>query len=103
NDGFVRPDSPARLGLSYYQASLVTEYIEQHHGIEGIRTMLTDFGAGSTTEEVLQNVSGKGLDSLNADFTAWLQARFAIPLAAIGEQGGHLFEASMQAAASAVE
>ncbi|HRP09174.1 MAG TPA: hypothetical protein PLL69_11880, partial [Gemmatimonadales bacterium] len=54
NDGFVRPDGPGRIGLSYYQASLVMEFLEGRHGIAGIRSLLARYAAGDHSDEALQ-------------------------------------------------
>ncbi len=83
NDGFVRPDRPERIGISYYQASLVMEYLERSFGIEGIRAMLRGYAAGGTTDEVLQQVSGTAVDSVQAGFERWIEDRFATPVEAI--------------------
>lgn len=89
NDGFVRPDRPDRLGLSYYQASLVMEFLEERSGIEGIRRLLRAYGAGKGSDAALQEVTGVTVDALDAEFERWVRARFAAPLRALaaGEVG----------------
>jgi Tfp pilus assembly protein PilF len=83
NDGFVRPDRPERIGLSYYQASLVCEFLEQQVGIAGIRAMLDGYARGLDTETLVAQVTGASSEAFDAAFDAWLAERFAAPLAAI--------------------
>ena len=54
NNGFVRPNSPEQIGLSYYQASLVVELIERDWGKETILGMLHGYRDNLSTEEILQ-------------------------------------------------
>ena len=83
NDGFVRPDRPERIGLSYYQASLVCEFLERQVGIAGIRAMLDGYAQGRDTEALILQVTGASSEAFDAAFGAWLAERFAAPLAAI--------------------
>ena len=98
NDGFVRPDRPERIGLSYYQASLVMEYLEAHYGIEGVRAMLQGYADGGTTDSVLRQVSGVSVDSLQGGFDAWIADRFATPVTAIASGDPGVFGAPLAAA-----
>lgn len=102
NDGFVRPDRPDRLGLSYYQASLVMEYLEQQHGIAGIRQLLQGYASGRTSAEVLEQVSGVTIDSLDARIQAWLRDRFADPIRAITAGDPGAITRPMNAAVAAI-
>ena len=56
NNGFVRPDYPTQVQVSYYQASLILEMIEQKYGEPAIRGMLRGYAAGKNTEAVLRDV-----------------------------------------------
>lgn len=102
NDGFVRPDRPDRLGLSYYQASLAMEFLEQRHGIAGIREMLRGYGAGRRSDEVLQAVSGVGVDSLDVLFQGWLRQRFAAPMRALASGDPGVINTPMERANDAM-
>jgi tetratricopeptide (TPR) repeat protein len=103
NDGFVRPDRPDRIGLSYYQASLLMEFLEQRHGISGIRQMLAAFATGSDTESALRSLTGVSSDSLDRLFTRWLTERHATALAAMKDGDAAVIGASMRAAARSIE
>lgn len=83
NDGFIRPSFPGQLGLSYYQASLVVEMIEEQHGWDAVLELLRSFGDGATGEEAFRRALGLSPDRLDSAFEGWLEARFAAPLAAV--------------------
>lgn len=89
NEGFTRPSGPEQLILSYYQASLVCEMIEEAFGLKAIRALLRGYAEGLDSEAALLRATGVGSDSLDARFTTWVRARFAAPLAALadGEDG----------------
>lgn len=98
NDGFVRPRSPAEVGLSYYMASLVCGMIEAEFGARALHDMLVAYREGLSTEAVFQRVLRSSPEQLDRRFDAWLRAKFAGPLAAAGAQGGGAFAATMRAA-----
>lgn len=87
NDGFVRPAYPAQLGFSYYQASLVCELIVAEHGVDALVAILRAFGEGRETQAVFRDVLGTDLEAFDARFRAWLEARFATQLSALGAHG----------------
>jgi tetratricopeptide (TPR) repeat protein len=103
NDGFVRPDRPDRIGLSYYQASLVAEFLEREIGIAGVRAMLRGYADGGDTESVLSAVTGLTVAAFDSAFFGWLRERFARPLAAIGQGDPAVFGASLATAMAALE
>jgi tetratricopeptide (TPR) repeat protein len=83
NNGFVRPRFPGQVGLSYYQASLLVEMIEQDHGFEAIVNMLEAYRAGRTDSEVFEQVLGLEADALDAQFEAYIERRFGRALAEV--------------------
>jgi tetratricopeptide (TPR) repeat protein len=83
NDGFMRPAYPEQVIFSYYQASLLCEWIEKQHGIEGLRRMLAAYAAGKSSDEVFRSVLGRELSDLDAQFTQFLNDRFKVELAAV--------------------
>ncbi|MGH7444824.1 MAG: tetratricopeptide repeat protein, partial [Longimicrobiales bacterium] len=106
NAGFLRPRFPAEVGLSYYLASLVVEWIEETHGTGALRAMLEAYGDGRDDSDVLQNVLRTTPERLDVDFDAWLRARYAAQLAAVeldGERAGGEFLERLAAGRSAFE
>jgi tetratricopeptide (TPR) repeat protein len=103
NDGFVRPDSPGRIGLSYYQASLVVELLEEQVGIEGIRAMLLGYAAGENTESVLTRVTGAPVARFDSTFFAWVDGRFEEPVSHVRQGDPTVFSQQMSSAMAAME
>ena len=102
NDGFVRPDGPERLGLSYYQASLVMEFLEEQHGIQGIRRLMREYANGRDTDAALRHVTGVSTDTLELQFRGWIRNRFDKPLQAIAGGDAEVISAPMLTAVAAL-
>jgi tetratricopeptide (TPR) repeat protein len=83
NSGFVRPTSPEQVGISYYQASLVVDWIEAQRGFPAVLALLTAYGDGRTTAEAFPKVLGMTLEDFDRVFLAYVGERFAGPLAAV--------------------
>lgn len=83
NNGFARPAFPEQLMFSYYEASLVVEFIEREAGTGALIDMLRAFGDGANTAEALERVLGLGIDEFNDRFFEHFEERFAGPLAAM--------------------
>jgi len=52
--GFVHPDSPTQVTVSYYQAGKICDYISDKWGWDTILAMLRDYGAGADTAAVIR-------------------------------------------------
>ncbi len=91
NDGFLRPAFPEQLIFSYYEGSLISEYIEETFGITALRGMLEGYRDGLTTPDVFTRVLDRNLDGFDREYTRWFRERFAGPLAAVLPQdsAGH--------------
>jgi tetratricopeptide (TPR) repeat protein len=92
NNGFTRPAYPEQLIHSYYEASLVLEYIDQQISPGALVEMLAGYRDGLTTPEVFQTVLGTEVAAFSERFFQHLEARFAGPLAALRPdttEGGH--------------
>ena len=83
NNGFVRPTSPEQIGLSYYQASLVVEYLETTRGLQALLGLLKAYKEGKGTGEAFQAALGMSVDEVDKGFRAQLDERVAKPIAAI--------------------
>jgi tetratricopeptide (TPR) repeat protein len=83
NNGFARPAFPEQLMFSYYEASLVLEFIEQEAGAQALVAMLTAFRDGAGTAEAFEEVLNVGVDGFNDRFFEHFEERFAGPLAAM--------------------
>jgi tetratricopeptide (TPR) repeat protein len=83
NNGFVRPSYPEQVIHSYFQASLVFEFIEARWGFEVIREILNAFKDSKNHNEVL--LGGLKLDkkSLDAAFDTFLKNKYSAALQAL--------------------
>jgi tetratricopeptide (TPR) repeat protein len=52
--GFIHPTNPAQVGISYYQAGRIVDYINETWGWDTLLAMLKDFGAGTDTPTVVR-------------------------------------------------
>ena len=76
NNGFMRPTYPQQIGISYYQASLVSELIERDYGFQAIRDMLAGYRSGLPTEEVFKQILELELEEFDERFETYLAQRF---------------------------
>ena len=84
NEGFVRPRFPAQVGLSYFQASLVVQMIEDENGFDAILAMLRGYRDRRTDEEeIIRDALKMDVEALDAHFVEWFEARYARQLDAI--------------------
>ena len=77
NDGFMRPKYPGQVLVSYYQASMVAEYIEMKWGFPAIRNMLGLYKTGKTTEQVFREALTISLDGFDKEFIKWIEDKAA--------------------------
>jgi tetratricopeptide (TPR) repeat protein len=72
NNGFIRPKYESQVLVSYYQASLICDYIEQKFGFPALRKMLLLYKEGKGTAEVFKEALGLGLDQFDTEFFKWV-------------------------------
>ena len=88
NNGFMRPAYPQQLIFSYYEASLVCEFIEEQAGPQALVDMLTAYKNGLTTPDVFETVLATDVDDFGDRFFGYMEERFAVPLAAMRPDRG---------------
>ena len=76
NDGFVRPSFPGEVLLSYYQASLVCEMIEEGWGAAALPAMLAAYRDGRDTRGAMDQVLHVSEADFDQRFDGWLHLRF---------------------------
>jgi cellulose synthase operon protein C len=77
NDGFMHPKYPGQVLVSYYQASMVADYIEMKWGFPAIRNMLMLYKAGKNTEQVFREALNVSLEGFDTEFMKWIEAKAA--------------------------
>lgn len=102
SDGFVRPRFDQEVILSYYEASLVCEMIEQQKGSPALVAMLIAYRDGLDTPAVFAKVLGMKPEEVDKQFDTWVRAKFAVPMRAITSDGkgdvGGAFVSTMRSA-----
>ena len=83
NSGFVRPSYPEQVVHSYFQASLVFDFIESRRGFDAIREALNAYRDSSDPDAVLPAVLELDAAALDAAFDEYFRKRYAVPLAAL--------------------
>ncbi|HEY2414243.1 MAG TPA: tetratricopeptide repeat protein, partial [Pirellulaceae bacterium] len=67
---FLSPKSPLHLQFAYFESSLAVEFLIDKYGIETLKRVLVDLGAGMPINESLARYAGS-LESLDAEFAAY--------------------------------
>ncbi|NIP59111.1 MAG: tetratricopeptide repeat protein [Gemmatimonadetes bacterium] len=88
NDGFMRPEFPGQVVLSYFQASQVFRFVEEGWGPGTARSLLEGYGDGRATDELLGSVLDVSPRAFDRRFDRWLRERFEGPLSAVEGGGG---------------
>ncbi len=78
NAGIMRPKYPEQTALSYYEASLVCELIEERFGFEKLRTSLLLLGENKSIEEAFRDALGWDLRQLDTEFSRFLDSRVRV-------------------------
>jgi predicted Zn-dependent protease len=76
NSEFMQPD-PQAVVAAYYQSAVTIEYLAQTYGFPKIVEGLRLYGKGLETPAVLQQITGKTIAQLDADFRKYLDLRLA--------------------------
>jgi len=86
NNGFVRPSYPEQVNHSYFQASLVFEFIENRWGLDVIRETLNAFRDSKTPETELVQRLQLDAATLDSEFDAYLRNKYATALRALSSE-----------------
>ena len=70
--GFIRPEYPAQVIVSYYQAGRICDYIQDRWGADKLLDMVHSYAALKTTPEVIQENLGMTPEEFDKEFQAWL-------------------------------
>jgi cellulose synthase operon protein C len=83
--GFIRPDYPAQVLVSYYQAGRVCDYIQDHWSADKLLDMVHAYAELKTTPEVIQQVLGMSPEAFDKQFQDWLYQQDGGPAAHFDE------------------
>lgn len=71
---FLHPRTPLHLQFAYYESSLVVEYLVEKYGLETLKRVLVDLGAGMPINDSLSRYAGS-LEALDKEFAEFARAR----------------------------
>jgi cellulose synthase operon protein C len=74
NSGMMHPKYPEQIGISYYQAFLVCEWIEEKYGFDKIRQSLLLFAENKPAEEVFARTLGLDPAKMDAEYARFIDA-----------------------------
>jgi tetratricopeptide (TPR) repeat protein len=70
--GFIRPEYPAQVIVSYFQAGRICDYIKSRWGDDKLLDMVHSFAELKTTPEVIQQDLGMAPGEFDTQFQEWL-------------------------------
>jgi len=73
--GFVRPQYPAQVIVSYFEAGRICDYIQERWGVEKLNDMVHSYAALKSTRETIQGDLGISAEELDRQFQSWLYAQ----------------------------
>jgi len=73
--GFVRPQYPTQVLVSYYQAGQICDFIAGKWGDGALLGMIHSYAARKTTAEAIQDNLHESADAFDKEFNTWLDAK----------------------------
>jgi tetratricopeptide (TPR) repeat protein len=73
--GFVRPEYPAQVIVSYFEAGKICDYIAQKWGDEALLGMIHSYAARKTTTDAIRENLHLEPQALDHEFSAWLEGQ----------------------------
>jgi len=73
--GFVRPNYPNQVMVSYFEAGKMCDYIAQRWGDDALLGMIHSYAARKSTAEAIQDNLHESAASFDKDFAAWLDGK----------------------------
>ena len=74
--GFIFPDYPAQVVVSYFEAGSICDYIKSHWGEGKLLDMIHSYGQRKSTPEVIQQNLGVSPDTFDKQYLDWLNQRY---------------------------
>ena len=71
--GFVRPDYPGQVLVSYFEAGRMCDFIAERWGDDGILGMIHSYAARKSTADAIQANLHISPETFDKDFRAWLE------------------------------
>jgi len=74
--GFVYPDYPSEVVVSYFQAGAICEFVKEKWSEEKLLDMVHSYAKSQTTQQVIQQNLGLTPEDFDKQFLAWLDHRY---------------------------
>ncbi len=88
--GFVFPDYPAQVLVSYFQGGSICDYISSKWGEGKLLDMVHAYTAQKTTAEAVQGTLGLSPDDFDKQYLAWVNGKYGAEAAHFDEWRGKL-------------
>ena len=75
DQGFIFPEYPSQVIVSYFQAGSICDYIKQRWGDDKLLEMVHSFATLKTTPEVIRNDLQMSPEEFDKAYMAWLEKR----------------------------
>jgi tetratricopeptide (TPR) repeat protein len=70
--GFVRPEYPTQVFVSYFEAGRICDYIQDKWGAAKLLEMVHSYAQRVSTRDTIQHVLGMSAEDFDTQFQAWL-------------------------------
>jgi cellulose synthase operon protein C len=81
DQGFIFPEYPSQVIVSYFQAGTICDYIQEKWGADALLGMVHSFAALKTTPEALQANLHVSPEEFDKQYAAWLDKRVGTTVA----------------------
>jgi tetratricopeptide (TPR) repeat protein len=75
--GFIFPEYPAQVVVSYFEAGSICDYIKSHWSEDKLLDMVHSYAQHKTTPQVIQEDLGVSPEDFDKQYTQWLDQRYA--------------------------
>jgi tetratricopeptide (TPR) repeat protein len=83
--GFVYPEYPSQVIVSYFQAGAICEFIKEKWGEDKLLAMVRSYAKQMTTPQVMQQNLGLVPEDFDKQFFAWLDHKYGVEAAHFDE------------------
>ncbi len=83
--GFVFPDYPAQVVVSYFEAGSICDYIKSHWNEDKLLDMVHSYAQRKTTPEVIQETLGVSPEEFDKQYLQWIDQRYGAEAAHFDE------------------
>jgi Flp pilus assembly protein TadD len=88
--GFVSPEYPSQVAVSYFQAGSICDYVNSHWSSDRLLDMVHAYAQRKTTPEVIQQVLGLSPEQFDQQYLQWLDKSYGKTAANFDEWRKHL-------------